>query len=112
MDMPLCPTERNSPAVLVMHSASGSPTGKRAIARKFAELGYVAICTDMYGAQLEGVSIEDSGRACLRRTSLTREATREGHRLVRQSRPDPMSMPNASRQLASATGVRPCSNLR
>jgi dienelactone hydrolase len=53
-----------SPGVLVMHSALGiAHKVNEPMARKFAELGYVAICTDMYGAHLEGGSIEDSGRA-------------------------------------------------
>ena len=52
------------PAVLVMHSALGiAHKVNEPVARKLAELGYVAICTDMYGAHLEGASLEDSGRA-------------------------------------------------
>jgi dienelactone hydrolase len=53
-----------SPAVLVMHSALGiAHQVNEKAARQLAELGYVAICTDMYGAHLEGASVEDSGRA-------------------------------------------------
>ena len=53
-----------SPAVLVMHSALGvAHKTNEPVARKLAERGYVAICTDMYGAHLAGASIEDSGRA-------------------------------------------------
>ncbi len=52
------------PAVLVMHSALGVAHGVNEItARKLAERGYVAICTDMYGAHLAGASVEDAGRA-------------------------------------------------
>ena len=32
-------------------------------ARKLAALGYVAVCTDMYGAHLESAPIEQSGAA-------------------------------------------------
>jgi dienelactone hydrolase len=53
-----------SPAVLVMHSALGVAHGvNEATARKFAEHGYVAVCTDMYGADLLDASIEDAGMA-------------------------------------------------
>jgi dienelactone hydrolase len=53
-----------SPAVLVMHSALGIALGvNEPVARKLAERGYVAICTDMYGAHLEGASIDGAGRA-------------------------------------------------
>jgi dienelactone hydrolase len=53
-----------SPAVLVMHSALGAAHGvNEPVARKLAERGYVAICTDMYGAHLAGASVEDAGRA-------------------------------------------------
>jgi dienelactone hydrolase len=53
-----------APAVLVMHSALGVAHGvNEGIARKLAERGYVAICTDMYGAHLAGASVEDAGRA-------------------------------------------------
>ena len=53
-----------SPAILVMHSALGiAHKVNEPMARKLAELGYVAICTDMYGAHLEGASVEDCGRA-------------------------------------------------
>jgi dienelactone hydrolase len=52
------------PAVLVMHSALGIAHGvNEPIARKFADQGYLAVCTDMYGAHLEGASIEDAGAA-------------------------------------------------
>jgi dienelactone hydrolase len=53
-----------SPAVLVMHSARGvAQMVNDAAARKLSERGYVAVCTDMYGANLEDASVEDSGRA-------------------------------------------------
>ena len=53
-----------SPAVLVMHSALGiAHNVNEPIARKLAERGYVAICTDMYGAHLAGASVGDAGRA-------------------------------------------------
>ena len=53
-----------APAVLVMHSALGiAHQVNEPIARKLADLGYVAICTDMYGAHLEGSSVEDSAQA-------------------------------------------------
>ncbi len=53
-----------APAVLVMHSALGiAHEVNERTARKLAELGYVAICTDMYGAHLEGAPIEDAGLA-------------------------------------------------
>jgi dienelactone hydrolase len=53
-----------SPAVLVMHSALGiAHEVNERTARKLAEVGYVAVCTDMYGAHLENPSLEDSGRA-------------------------------------------------
>lgn len=53
-----------SPAVLVMHSALGiAHEVNERTARKLAEVGYVAVCTDMYGAHLEHPSLEDSGRA-------------------------------------------------
>ncbi len=52
------------PAVLVMHSALGiaHAVNERA-ARKLADRGYLAVCTDMYGAHLEGASMEDAGAA-------------------------------------------------
>jgi dienelactone hydrolase len=53
-----------SPAVLVMHSALGIHHEVNELtARSLAERGYVAICTDMYGAHLAGASVEDAGRA-------------------------------------------------
>jgi dienelactone hydrolase len=52
------------PAVLVMHSALGVAHGvNEPVARKLAAEGYLAICTDMYGAHLEGAGIEDAGLA-------------------------------------------------
>jgi len=52
------------PAVLVMHSALGIAHGvNEPVARKLAEEGYLAVCTDMYGAHLEGASVEDAGLA-------------------------------------------------
>jgi dienelactone hydrolase len=52
------------PAVLVMHSALGiaHPVNEGA-ARALAERGYLAVCTDVYGAPLEGCSVEDAGNA-------------------------------------------------
>jgi dienelactone hydrolase len=52
------------PAVLVMHSALGiAHAVNEPIARKLADQGYLAVCTDMYGADLEGASIEDAAVA-------------------------------------------------
>jgi dienelactone hydrolase len=52
------------PAVLVMHSALGVAHGvNEPVARKLADEGYLAVCTDMYGAHLEGAGIEDAGLA-------------------------------------------------
>lgn len=53
-----------SPAVLLMHSALGvAHAVNEPAARKLAERGYVAICTDMYGAHLAEASVEDAGGA-------------------------------------------------
>jgi dienelactone hydrolase len=53
-----------SPAVLVMHSALGvAHEVNERTARRLAERGYVAICTDMYGAHLAGASVEDAASA-------------------------------------------------
>ena len=53
-----------SPAVLVMHSALGvAHKVNEATARELAERGYVAVCTDMYGAHLAQPSIEEAGAA-------------------------------------------------
>lgn len=53
-----------SPAVLVMHGGLGiAHAVNEPIARKLADLGYVAICSDMFGAHLADASIEDIGRA-------------------------------------------------
>ncbi len=47
-----------------MHSALGiAHAVNEFAARKLAEHGYVAICTDMYGADLAGVSVEGAGQA-------------------------------------------------
>jgi dienelactone hydrolase len=53
-----------SPAVLVMHSALGvaHPVNERT-ARQLAERGYVAVCTDMYGAHLAEPSMEEAADA-------------------------------------------------
>ena len=52
------------PAVLVMHSALGIAHGvNEPVARKLAAQGYLAVCTDMYGAHLEGAPMEDAGLA-------------------------------------------------
>ena len=56
--------ETPAPAVLVMHSALGVAYGEiERMARMLSERGYVAICTDMYGAHLEGADLEDTARA-------------------------------------------------
>jgi dienelactone hydrolase len=53
-----------APAVLVMHSALGiAHKVNEQTARKLAERGYVAVCTDMYGAHLEEGSVVECGRA-------------------------------------------------
>jgi dienelactone hydrolase len=53
-----------NPAVLVMHSALGiAHAVNEQTAMKLAERGYVAVCTDMYGAHLEGAPIEEAGVA-------------------------------------------------
>jgi dienelactone hydrolase len=53
-----------SPAVLVMHSALGIAHGVNEVAaRKLADLGYVAVCTDVYGAHREGHPVEEAGAA-------------------------------------------------
>jgi dienelactone hydrolase len=53
-----------APAVLVMHSALGVAHGvNEPTARKLAALGYFAVCTDMYGAHLEGAGMEAAGAA-------------------------------------------------
>jgi dienelactone hydrolase len=47
-----------------MHSALGiAHAVNQQTARKLAERGYVAVCTDMYGAHLEGAPLEDAGLA-------------------------------------------------
>lgn len=53
------------PAVLVMHSGRGIAHKEVVVpaARKLVSLGYVAICTDMYGAHLEGTGPEGFGPA-------------------------------------------------
>lgn len=53
------------PTVLVMHSGMGIAHKEvvEPAARKLVELGYVAICTDMYGANLEGAGPEGFGPA-------------------------------------------------
>ena len=53
-----------APAVLVMHSALGiAHAVNEGAARKLAERGYVAVCTDMYGAHLAEPSVEDAATA-------------------------------------------------
>jgi len=42
------------PGVLVMHNALGLGTQVREVAAKLADLGYVALATDMFGAELDG----------------------------------------------------------
>jgi len=57
-------TDEPAPAVLVMHSALGVAHGvNEPVARKLAEQGYVAVCTDMYGAHLDAPSMEEAGQA-------------------------------------------------
>ena len=52
------------PAVLVMHSAIGIAHGvNEPAARKLAAKGYIAVCTDMYGAHLEGATADLYGPA-------------------------------------------------
>jgi dienelactone hydrolase len=52
------------PAVLVMHSALGiCHKVNEGTARTLAERGYVAVCTDLYGAHLEGAAVEQAGAA-------------------------------------------------
>jgi dienelactone hydrolase len=52
------------PAVLVMHSALGiAHAVNEPAARKLCDLGYLAVCTDMYGAHLEGAGMEAAGQA-------------------------------------------------
>jgi dienelactone hydrolase len=52
------------PAVLVMHTGLGIAYGvNEAVAQTLAARGYAAVCTDMYGAHLEGAPIEETGRA-------------------------------------------------
>ncbi|CDO35864.1 dienelactone hydrolase family protein [Novosphingobium sp. KN65.2] len=53
------------PTVLVMHSGMGIAHKEvvEPAAKKLAALGYVAICTDMYGAHLEGAGPEGFGPA-------------------------------------------------
>jgi dienelactone hydrolase len=47
-----------------MHSALGvAHEVNERTARRLAERGYVAICTDMYGAHLAGASVEDAASA-------------------------------------------------
>jgi Dienelactone hydrolase and related enzymes len=53
-----------SPAVLVMHSAVGiGHEVNEHAARRLAAQGYVAVCTDMYGAHLEGAPLDDAANA-------------------------------------------------
>lgn len=42
------------PGILVMHNALGLGTQVREVAAKLADLGYVALATDMFGAELDG----------------------------------------------------------
>jgi dienelactone hydrolase len=42
------------PGVLVMHNALGLGAQVREVAARLAELGYVALATDMFGAELDG----------------------------------------------------------
>lgn len=53
-------SDRRRPAVLVMHNAMGIADEDvvEPWARRLVGLGYVAVCTDMYGAHLEGVGQE------------------------------------------------------
>lgn len=52
------------PAVLVMHSAIGiAHKVNEPAAKKLAAQGYLAVCTDMYGAHLEGASGDEYGSA-------------------------------------------------
>lgn len=49
------------PAVLVMHSALGIRHMTREVARRLAELGYIAVATDMYGAEADISAPEKAG---------------------------------------------------
>jgi dienelactone hydrolase len=52
------------PAVLVMHSGVGIVHAVNVrVAHMLAERGYLAVCTDMYGARFEGASTEEAGVA-------------------------------------------------
>ena len=52
------------PAVLVMHSAVGiGHAVNEHAARRLAEEGYLAVCTDMYGAHLEGAPLDEAAGA-------------------------------------------------
>ena len=53
-----------APSVLVMHTALGiAQEFQAATARMLADQGYVAVCTDMYGAQLEEASFDSAAAA-------------------------------------------------
>ena len=100
-----------APAVLVMHSALGVAHGvNEPVARKLAEQGYVAVCTDMYGAHLVGAGIEDAGLAYaenLADPDRQRARTVAWLDAVARAR---TSTPSASPRSGSATAVRPCSS--
>jgi dienelactone hydrolase len=52
------------PAVLVMHSGVGIVHAvNERVAHMLAARGYLAVCTDMYGARFEGASTEEAGVA-------------------------------------------------
>lgn len=51
------------PAVLVMHNALGLGEQVRESARRLAALGYLAVATDMYGAEADIGSEESAGKA-------------------------------------------------
>ena len=51
-------------AVLVMHSGLGIAHGVTEVtARKLADVGYAAVCPDMFGADVAGAPVEESSRA-------------------------------------------------
>lgn len=57
-------TDGPMPAILVMHSALGVAHGvNEPTAKRLAAAGYLAVCTDMYGAHLEGAPVEEAGVA-------------------------------------------------
>jgi dienelactone hydrolase len=50
------------PGVLVMHNALGMGVQSTARAEMLAELGFAALCADMYGTEVRGISSEVAGQ--------------------------------------------------